>query len=134
MRGLTDARKPKVDRMLAAGTSSSIPYLTSCSLRYRSSLTAIASKPAWKNEIVNSHCRKLGIESLLINRPVNSRLSPFYQPLFSPQRAEGRTHLNSMTNVPTKLATPRSANATLNNRHTAAVVRLNSTSTSMNFQ
>jgi len=44
------------------------------------------------------------------------------------------THLNSMINVPTRLATLTSANAIDSQRTTLAVVKLKSTSVSMNFQ
>lgn len=50
------------------------------------------------------------------------------------KQTECETDLNSMTNVPTKLATLVLANAMLNQSTTLAVVKLNNTRVSINFQ
>jgi len=109
------ARRPNVDRIVAAGTSSSTPYLSSFNCRKRSSLTASASKAAWKNDTVCNHCNQGLTFDRLIKRPVNNRL-------------------NSMTIVPIRLATLVFAHAIEMSKITLAVVRLKSTSVRMNFQ
>lgn len=49
-------------------------------------------------------------------------------------RVSQKTHLNNITRVPTKLATLTLANAIDNQSTTLAVVRLNKTKVSRNFQ
>lgn len=71
---LTCALRPNVDKIVAAGTSSSTPYLTSFNCRYLNSFTARASNAAWKKEIVCNHWNATGTVSRLIKRPVNMRL------------------------------------------------------------
>jgi len=108
------ALRPNVDRIVAAGTSNSTPYLCSLRDKYLSSFTASASKAAWKNDIVCRNCNRGVTVSRLISRPVNNRLY-------------------SMINVPTKLATLTVSNAIDNHNTMLAVVRLNNTRARINF-
>jgi hypothetical protein len=80
------------------------------------------------------HRRYDGIELRLMSSPANRRL---HDRSVVPIRAESErenSYLKSIMRVPTKLATPRFSKATERRRQTLAVVRLNSTSVSMNFQ
>jgi hypothetical protein len=108
---------------VAAGTSNSTPYYSKYSAGFveehrrdiaylnllqlqipLSSFNASVSKAAGKKEMVCSHWRT------------------------------GTTHLNSMTSVPTKLATLMPENAMENSNTTPGVVRLKSTRVRMNFK
>ena len=107
--------------------------LSSFNCRKRSSLTASASNAAWKNETVCNHCSHGLTLDRLIKRPVNSKLHDTNSVLSAPLCRCG-AHLNSMTIVPIRLATPVSAHAIEISKMTLAVVRLNSTRVRMNFQ
>lgn len=97
-------------------------------------MTARASNAAWKNEMVCNH-RKAGVtESRLISNPVNRRLEHRTVRNNIRRLAGVLSHLNNMIKVPTRLATLILANAMESSSTTLAVVRLNITSVSINFQ
>lgn len=104
------------------------------SCRYRNSLTAKASNAAWKNETVCNHCSHDATLSLLISKPVKSKLKVKPKLEHDTQYHCACTYLNSMTSVPTKLATLMLSNAIDRRSTTLAVVRLKRTSVSRNFQ
>jgi len=102
--------------------------LSSFNCRKRSSLTASASKAAWKNDTVCNHCNQGLTFDRLIKRPVNNRLRGANSVTPIPLDMWVWAHLNNMTIVPIRLATLVFAHAIEMSKITLAVVRLKSTS------
>jgi hypothetical protein len=133
---------------VAAGTSNSTLYYSKYSAGFveedRWDIAYLNLLQLQIPQLVHRECLKSGMEegngmqpledwdSRLIKRPVKEQaigipVAVKYQEVFN-------THLNSMTSVPTKLATLMPENAIENSNTTLAVVRLKSTRVRMNFQ
>jgi hypothetical protein len=135
---------------VAAGTSNSTPYYSKYSAgfveEHRRDIAYLNLLQLQIPQLVHRECLKSGMEEgngmqplqdwnngLSIDQKarkeqaIGTSVAAKYQEIFN-------THLNSMTSVPTKLATLMLENAMESSNTTLAVVRLKSTRMRMNFQ